>query len=124
FISNTGSDVHFLRRLVSLFLGPLASAYCFVAALLVAAALRQRLRLLVPLCALIFVALLFTFSRSSLLALAAGFVVLAYVLRRWGAACAAAPAPPGSPPRGAPLPPPPPPGGRAQPGARPHPPPP
>src|SRR5262249_13513809 len=84
FIYNTGSDVHFLRRLVSLFLGPLASAYCFVAA-----ALRERLRLLVPLCALIFVALLFTFSRSSLLALAAGFVVLAYVLRRWWPVAAA-----------------------------------
>jgi hypothetical protein len=89
FIYNTGSDVHFLRRLVSLFLGPLASAYCFVAALLFAAALRQRLRLLVPLCVLIFVALLFTFSRSSLLALAAGFVVLAYVLRRWWPVAAA-----------------------------------
>jgi len=89
FIYNTGSDVHFLRRLVSLFLRPLASAYCFVAALLFAAALRQRLRLLVPLCVLIFVALLFTFSRSSLLALAAGFVVLAYVLRRWWPVAAA-----------------------------------
>jgi O-antigen ligase/polysaccharide polymerase Wzy-like membrane protein len=89
FIYNTGSDVHFLRRLVSLFLGPLASAYCFVAALLFAAALRQRLRLLVPLCVLIFVALLFTFSRSSLLALAAGLVVLAYVLREWWPVAAA-----------------------------------
>jgi hypothetical protein len=89
FIYNTGSDVHFLRRLVSLFLGPLASAYCFVAALLVAAALRQRPRLLVPLCVVIFVALLYTFSRSSLLALAAGFIVLAYVLREWWPVAAA-----------------------------------
>ena len=83
FIYNTGSDVHFLRRLVSVFLGPLASAYCFVTALLVAAALRRRPRVLVPLCTLIAVALLFTFSRSSLLALAAGLVVLAYMLRHW-----------------------------------------
>src|SRR5437762_4918699 len=74
FIYTTGSDVYFLRRLVSLFLGPLASAYLFVAALLVAAALRQRLRVLVPLCVVIAVALLYTFSRSSLLALAAGLV--------------------------------------------------
>jgi O-antigen ligase/polysaccharide polymerase Wzy-like membrane protein len=37
---------------------------------------------LVPLCALIAAALLFTFSRSSLLALAAGLVVLAFVTRR------------------------------------------
>jgi hypothetical protein len=83
FIYNTGSDVHFLRRLVSVFLGPLASAYCFVTALLVAAVLPRRPRVLVPLCTLIAVALLFTFSRSSLLALAAGLVVLAYLLRRW-----------------------------------------
>src|SRR5256714_9972097 len=42
FIYNTGSDVRFLRRLVSVFLGPLASAYCFVVALLFAAALWRR----------------------------------------------------------------------------------
>jgi O-Antigen ligase len=89
FIYNTGSEVHFLRRLVSTLLGPLASAYLFVTALLVAAALRQRLRLLVPLSVLIFVALLYTFSRSSLLALAAGFVVLAYMLRHWWPVAAA-----------------------------------
>jgi hypothetical protein len=89
FIYNTGSDVHFLRRLVSVFLGPLASAYLFVTALLVAAALRRRPRVLVPLCALIGVALLFTFSRSSLLALAAGFLVLAYLLRHWWPVAAA-----------------------------------
>jgi hypothetical protein len=89
FIYNTGSDVHFLRRLVSLFLSPLSSAYCFVAALLFAAVLRQKLRLLVPLCVLIFAALLFTFSRSSLLALAAGLVVLAYVVREWWPVAAA-----------------------------------
>ena len=37
FIYNTGSEDHFLRRLVSVFLGPLASAYMFVVALLVSA---------------------------------------------------------------------------------------
>jgi hypothetical protein len=89
FIYNTGSDVHFLRRLVSTLLGPLASAYLFVTALLVAAALRRRLRVLVPLCTLIAVALLYTFSRSSLLALAAGLVVLAYVRREWWPVAAA-----------------------------------
>jgi hypothetical protein len=83
FIFNTGSEDHFLRRLVSVFLGPLASAYCFVAALLLAAAFRRRPRVLAPMCALIAVALLFTFSRSALLALAAGLVVLAFLLRRW-----------------------------------------
>jgi hypothetical protein len=83
FVFNTGSEDHFLRRLVSTFLGPLASAYLFVTALLLAAALRRRLRVLLPLCVLIGVALLYTFSRSSLLALAAGLVVLAYLMRRW-----------------------------------------
>jgi hypothetical protein len=89
FIFNTGSEDHFLRRLVSVFLGPLASAYLFVVALLVAAAFGRRPRVLVPLCALIAAALLFTFSRSSLLALAAGLVVLAFVTRRsWPVAAA------------------------------------
>ena len=64
-------------------------AYLFVTALLVAVSLRRRLRVLVPLCVLIGVGLLFTFSRSSLLALAAGLVVLAYLLRRWWPVAAA-----------------------------------
>ena len=89
FIFNTGSEDHFLRRLVSVFLGPLASAYCFVVALLVATVLRRRRPLVAGLCVLIAVALLFTFSRSSLLALAAGLVVFAYVNRRWWAIAAA-----------------------------------
>ena len=83
FIYNTGSEDHFLRRLVSVFLGPLASAYMFVVALLVGAALRHRRTLVAGLSVVIAVALLYTFSRSSLLALAAGLVVLAFVTRRW-----------------------------------------
>src|SRR5438552_2729777 len=83
FIYNTGSEDHFLRRLVSVFLGPLASAYLFVAALLLASALRRRVRWLAAVGALVAAGLLFTFSRSSLVALAAGFVVLAFVARRW-----------------------------------------
>lgn len=91
FIFNTGSEDHFLRRLVSVFLGPLASAYMFVVALLLGAALRRRLRLVVVLCAVAVAALLFTFSRSSLLALAAGLVVFALVSRRrWPIAAAVA----------------------------------
>lgn len=89
FIFNTGSEDHLLRRLVSVFLGPLASAYCFVVALLLAAALLRRVRILAAVCALVAGALLFTFSRSSLLALAAGLVVLAYVVRRWWPVAAA-----------------------------------
>jgi hypothetical protein len=83
FIYNTGSEDHFLRRLVSVFLGPLASAYMFVVALLVGAAVRRRRSLVAGLSVVIAVALLYTFSRSSLLALAAGLVVLAFVTRRW-----------------------------------------
>ena len=89
FIYNTGSEEHFLRRLVSTFLGPLASAYMFVAALLLGAAFLRRVRVLVPLGIVIAAGLLFTFSRSSLLALAAGLVVLAFVSRRWWPVAAA-----------------------------------
>ena len=89
FIYNTGSEDRFLRRLVSLFLSPLASAYLIVVALLLASALRRRTRLLVPIAVIAFTALLFTFSRSSLLALAAGFLVLAFAQRRWWPVAAA-----------------------------------
>jgi O-antigen ligase/polysaccharide polymerase Wzy-like membrane protein len=84
FVFNNGGDAEgFYRRLVSTFLGPLASAYAFVVALLLGAAFLRRPRVVIPLIAVIFAGLLFTFSRSSLLALAAGFVVLAFVMRRW-----------------------------------------
>jgi O-antigen ligase/polysaccharide polymerase Wzy-like membrane protein len=89
FIYNTGSEEHFLRRLVSVFLGPLASGYMFVVALLIGTALALRARLLIALGALVAAALLFTFSRSSLLALAAGLVVFAFVRRRWWPVAAA-----------------------------------
>ncbi len=92
FVFNNGGDTQgFYRRLVSTFLGPLASAYMFVVALLLGAAFLRRPRILVPLSAVIFAALLFTFSRSSLLALAGGLVVLAFVRpRRWPVAAAIA----------------------------------
>jgi hypothetical protein len=90
FIYNTGSEDHFLRRLVSTFLGPLASAYMFVVALLLAAAFLRRLRILLPLAAVTAAGLLFTFSRSSLIALAAGLVVLTFLTRRWWPIAAAA----------------------------------
>jgi hypothetical protein len=73
FVYNTGSEQHFLRRLVSTFLSPLASAYLMVVALL----LLPRRRLAYALGAVAFAGLLFTFSRSSLVALAGGLVVLA-----------------------------------------------
>jgi len=74
------------RRLVASFISPLATAFALVVALLLSGIAWQDRRrrplaaLLVALCA---VALLFTLSRSSLLALAGAFVVLAVALRRW-----------------------------------------
>ena len=79
FIYNTGSEQHFLRRLVSTFLSPLAAGYLMVVALL----LLPRRRIAIPLAALAFAGLLFTFSRSSLVALAGGLVVLALASRDW-----------------------------------------
>src|SRR6266571_5413323 len=82
FIYNVGSDKPFLRRLVSSFLSPLATGYMLTVALLFAAAIWRRSRLLVGACIVVAAGLLFTFSRSSLIALAAGLVVLAFVQRR------------------------------------------
>jgi O-Antigen ligase len=90
FIYNVGQDKPFLRRLVSTFLSPLASAYMLTVALLLATALWRHVRVLVALCVVIAAGLLFTFSRSSLIALAAGLVVLAFAQRRWWPALAAA----------------------------------
>ena len=75
------------RRLTSTYISPLAAGFMLVVALLLA----QRRRLAVPLAAVSFAALLFTLSRSSVLALAVGLLVLAAVRRRpaWVAAAAA-----------------------------------
>jgi hypothetical protein len=81
FVFNVGGDRPFLRRLVSTFLSPLASAYLCVVALLVAAAVLRRSALAVGLAAVTFAGLLWTFSRSSLLALVVGLALLA-ALRR------------------------------------------
>jgi hypothetical protein len=82
FIYNVGGDKPFLRRLVSTFLSPLASGYLFVVALLVAAATLRLRRVVVVLAVVTAAGMLWTFSRSSLLALALGLVVLAAVRRR------------------------------------------
>ena len=82
FVYNVGGDRPFLRRLVSTFLSPLASGYLFTVALLVAAAVLRRRVLTVALAVVAAAGLLWTFSRSSLVALAVGLVVLALVRRR------------------------------------------
>ncbi|MDX6440052.1 MAG: hypothetical protein QOF45_2635 [Gaiellaceae bacterium] len=87
-VYNAG-DERPLRRLVSTFLSPLATAYLLLVALLLAATWRGS-RWLPALTALIAVGLLFTYSRTSIAALAAGLVVLAYALRTWWPVAAAA----------------------------------
>jgi hypothetical protein len=93
FAFNTSSGL--FRRLVSTFISPLGTGYMLVGALLVAAAWRllwRRRTLLVAASAVIFSGLLFTFSRSAVVALAVGLAVLAVARREWwpaGAAVAA-----------------------------------
>jgi hypothetical protein len=83
FVFNVGGDKPFLRRLVSTFLSPLASSYLFVVALVGAAAvMRRRRTVAIALLVVAAAGLLWTFSRSSLLAVAVGLVVLAAVQRR------------------------------------------
>ena len=78
-----------LRRLVSTFLSPLATAYMLLVAILLAATW-QRSRWLSALTGLLAIGLLFTYSRTSIAALAVGLVVLAYALRSWWPVAAAA----------------------------------
>jgi hypothetical protein len=85
FVYNLGNGRVF-RRLVSVFLSPLASSYMLVTALLLSATwrlqLRPRLALWLPTTALLYAGLLWTHSRSSELALALGLVVYAVLSRR------------------------------------------
>src|SRR5439155_8580988 len=73
FAFNTTDGV--FRRLVSTYISPLATAYMLLVALLVA----PRRRVAVAICVVVAAALLFTVSRSSLIALAVGLVVVALV---------------------------------------------
>jgi hypothetical protein len=85
FAFNTSHNELF-RRLISTFVSPLAAAYMFVVALLVAPLRRT----VVPLVALLGAALLFTISRSALAGLIVGLVVLAAIRRiGWPIAAAA-----------------------------------
>jgi hypothetical protein len=88
FVYNPG-DERPLRRLVSTFLSPLATAYLLLTALLLAATW-GRTRWLPAVTTLLAVGLLFTYSRTSIAALALGLVALAYGLRQWWPLAAAA----------------------------------
>lgn len=81
-ILNTGDEDNPVRRLVSTFLSPLASAYALVVGLLLLAAARPRRRTLV-LGAVLYAGLLWTHTRAAFVALAVGLVVLALVRRSW-----------------------------------------
>ncbi|HXG77396.1 MAG TPA: O-antigen ligase family protein [Gaiellaceae bacterium] len=80
-VYNTGDEQNPIRRLVSTFLSPLASAYLFLVALLYVASrpLRWWWSLLGL---LLYVALLYTHTRAAFGALAAGLLVLALAQRR------------------------------------------
>lgn len=81
-VLNTGDEQNPIRRLVSAFLSPLASAYLLVVVLLYLVA-RRATRWTVVAFGIAYVGLLWTHTRAAYLALAAGLVVLAAVRRRW-----------------------------------------
>jgi hypothetical protein len=80
-VYNTGDEENPIRRLVSTFLSPLATAYLFVVALIyvVGRPFRWYWGLLAV---LVYAALLYTHTRAAFAALAFGLVVLALVQRR------------------------------------------
>jgi O-antigen ligase/polysaccharide polymerase Wzy-like membrane protein len=88
-VYNTGDEENPIRRLVSTFLSPLASAYLLVVALIyvVSRPFRWWWGLLG---ALLYLGLLYTHTRAALAALAAGLVVLAVAQRRLAPAVLAA----------------------------------
>jgi O-antigen ligase len=88
-VYNTG-DERPLRRLVSTQLSPLATAYLLLVAILVAATWRRGPRWLPAVTALLAIGLLFTYSRTTIVALALGLATLGYALRSWWPVAAAA----------------------------------
>jgi hypothetical protein len=80
-VYNTGDEENPIRRLVSTFLSPLASAYAFLVALVyvVSRPLRWWWALAA---ALLYVGLLYTHTRAAFAALAVGLILLAVVQRR------------------------------------------
>jgi hypothetical protein len=88
-VYNTGDEDNPIRRLVSTFLSPLASAYVLVVALIYV--LSRPFRWWWALLgALLYVALLYTHTRAALAALAFGLIVLALAQRRLAPAVLAA----------------------------------
>ncbi len=88
-IFNTGDEGNPLRRGVSTFLSPLATAYVLVVVLLLLAA-RRPTRWSVAAGAVVYAGLLWTHTRAAFAALALGLLVLAIAQRRWRPAVLAA----------------------------------
>jgi len=89
-VYNSGDENHPLRRLVSTFLSPLASAYLLVVVLLFLVARRRPGWPAIVAAVLCFAGLLWTHTRAATLGLAFGLVLLAAAQRRWlPAVCAA-----------------------------------
>jgi len=84
-VYNTGDELNPIRRLVSTFLSPLASAYALVVALIYVVSRPSRWWTVV-LAFLLFAGLLYAHTRAAIGALAVGLVVLAAVERRAGPA--------------------------------------
>ncbi len=82
-IFNTGDETNPLRREVSTFLSPLATAYLLVVVLLFVAARRRPTVPVVATGAIAYAGLLWTHTRAAFVALAIGLVVLAVAQRRW-----------------------------------------
>jgi hypothetical protein len=80
-VYNTGDEENPIRRLVSTFLSPLASAYAFVVALIYVVS-RHLHWWWALVSALLYVGLLYTHTRAAFAALAVGLVVLGVVQRR------------------------------------------
>jgi hypothetical protein len=80
-VYNTGDEENPIRRLVSTFLSPLASAYAFVVALIYVAS-RHLHWWWALVAALLYVGLLYTHTRAAFAALAVGLVVLGILQRR------------------------------------------
>ncbi len=80
-VLNTGNEENPIRRLVSTFLSPLATAYVLVIVLLYLVA-RRSTRWSVVAAGIAFIGLLWTHTRAAYLALALGLVVLAVAQRR------------------------------------------
>jgi len=91
FTFNLGTETHFLRRLVSIYLSPLAAAYALVVALVLVAAGAVRGRAAVLFAVLATAALVLTYTRSAILVLPVALLGLALLRRRpWLAALAGA----------------------------------